>query len=289
MNKNGRRILCAVLTWFMLLALLAGCEPPSGYTGSREDLLTLVYYNVIGTGVDSRGIQPTGSFSERIDVIGQDSYGRTLFGYWCMQSGFYFDQELRAMCICQKSDKENVYYYEDDCFFLYTDYDKIPQEKIDELKERNDWEQPYNDRAMTQADVLKSYRLVFHNASALDKPMYEKKSVYYTAAMNAVNPPKQCLINDCLLTQDTNGNVLVVLQAIHPDYRELRSSLTVSDSDAASHSYLTVEPGLSLTKNYLVFVNKYGGVRDRVEVTPEQLYDYREIVKDFKAQNGWAK
>lgn len=107
--------------------------------------------------------------------------------------------------------------------------------------------------------------------------------------MNAVKPPKQCLINDCLLTQDTNGNVLVVLQAIHPDYRELRSSLTVSDSDGASHSYLTVEPGLSLTKNYLVFVNKYGGVRDRVEVPPEQLYDYREIVKDFKAQNGWAK
>ena len=44
MNKNGRRILCAILTWFML-AVLAGCEP-SGYQSSNPELYSVVANNL---------------------------------------------------------------------------------------------------------------------------------------------------------------------------------------------------------------------------------------------------
>lgn len=67
MIKNERKILCAILTWFMLLALLTGCDP-SGYQSSNPELYSVVANTLIGAG---------SSHFEHTNIIERESYGRT--------------------------------------------------------------------------------------------------------------------------------------------------------------------------------------------------------------------
>ncbi len=73
----------------------------------------------------------------RISVIETDDYGRVLFT--ASNTGvFYNDRFVTAYIICQYKDGGRGYCYPDVCYEL-TNGEKLSNERIEALKERNDW------------------------------------------------------------------------------------------------------------------------------------------------------
>jgi len=81
---------------------------------------------------------------ETLDLIWlkeTDQYGRELFHY---ETG-----KWDIWVICQKSENEYVYYYEDDCYYVSENDIPIPDNKLTQLKLQNDWNKPLDNSKMT--------------------------------------------------------------------------------------------------------------------------------------------
>lgn len=98
------------------------------------------------------------------EVLETDDYGRILFSVTehCIFSG---DDET-AIVIIQKYDRRYVYFYEDLNYTL----DSFA-ETVDELKARNDWNLPLNEKKMSRRKVKYSLdnRLVLENKTDFNK------------------------------------------------------------------------------------------------------------------------
>lgn len=248
----------------MILILLTGCDP--SYVESSPELYTVVANNILGAGM---------SRWEYTYVIEEDSYGRVMFLYTATPSSNIYLGPIYAVCICQKSDNEYTYYYEDDCFFVCVNAEElvnrgtvtrllenISQNDIDELKLRNDWEKELNEEKMTVSRSFKQFN---------DKEEYKSGSQHYKAALNAVKCPDGYRLWYYIICSDKAGRQLIWIQE--------------KKSDGTSTN-------LEDIRNFLVIVGKNGEVESDdciLELTTEHLYDYRDIVKEFKAENNWNK
>lgn len=76
---------------------------------------------------------------ESIDIIETDSYGRILFRAK-KQTIFYANKLVSAYVICQYEKNEIGYCYPDICYELTYADEEITDERINALKERNDWQ-----------------------------------------------------------------------------------------------------------------------------------------------------
>ncbi len=96
------------------------------------------------------------------DVLEEDEYGRILFLYTA--PNVITDKNETVAIICQKNTKENVYFYENDCYKLLSEnsYD------LSQLKQSNDWNQPLNENKMTYRKKAVSYDNVIITGSAFD-------------------------------------------------------------------------------------------------------------------------
>ncbi len=139
---------CNILL-FVFILMLVGCgmfNGSSDYAGQRTDLYRVALYSF-----------PVGEKFNRIkeDRIETDAYGRTLFYLEISPNNDFYpytpDRDLIAAIIMQKSDRESIWFYEDECFILDITYNTenekdfiFDQEKLNELKIINDWNQPFH-------------------------------------------------------------------------------------------------------------------------------------------------
>jgi hypothetical protein len=76
--------------------------------------------------------------------VEEDSYGRILFVY--SAPNVITQKTESALVVCQKLDKEYVYFYEDICYIPLSDSNNA----IALLKEQNDWDCPLEDTKMSK-------------------------------------------------------------------------------------------------------------------------------------------
>jgi hypothetical protein len=142
-----------LLAVLFAIILLTGCgtlKEILGFTEMAKDRPDLYYtaaYSLAGPNV--------GLFPKRRDSVVEadietDQYGRELFTVWIPGFAFhdmtggkdrnaFIPREVKV--ILQKHDEKKIYYYEDFCFLLESE-DGFPTDKIDALKEKNDWGMP---------------------------------------------------------------------------------------------------------------------------------------------------
>lgn len=76
-----------------------------------------------------------------------DAYGRELFLY---QTELYMSTiDLDIWVICQKTEKNQTYYYEDFCYYVCQEGTQISDTELALLKKQNDWGKPLDEERMT--------------------------------------------------------------------------------------------------------------------------------------------
>ena len=163
--KKIARFICVIVLCIIVLCGITACKPYR-YKGNHVELFSVAVNNLFG----ARGYQVFESYDYDpfIEVLETDDYGRTLFfftqdtgGFWGITDGGAFGT---AIFIMQKSDDEFVYYYQDDCYIPHRmpkgltsipdDYrEGLPEEQIETLKERNDWNKEMNLSKCTKAVI----------------------------------------------------------------------------------------------------------------------------------------
>ena len=125
---------------------------PAPYDSNNMELYTIAAFSI--PYADDMGTS--------ITTIESDNYGRVLFQVQFGYSLFYHESSdaknnwLYAYGICQKSDQERTYYYEDDCFQIYKNKDEFTIKQQNELKELNDWGSPLIMDKMTSRIIIPS-------------------------------------------------------------------------------------------------------------------------------------
>ena len=163
--KKIARFICVIVLCIIVLCGITACKPYR-YKGNHIELFSVAVNNIFG----AYGYQVFESYDYDpfIEVLETDDYGRTLFfftqdtgGFWGITDGGAFGT---AIFIMQKSDDEFVYYYQDDCYIPHRipkgltsipeDYrEGLPEEQIETLKERNDWNKEINLGKCTKAVI----------------------------------------------------------------------------------------------------------------------------------------
>ena len=105
-------------------------------------------------------IPELGSTGIKTQVLESDSEGRTLFKVTFGNSGFYYrafgnsTKTLYAYGVCQRQDKEKVYYYEDICFAVYSAEEDFDSAERERLLNMNDWGKPLSFEKMTSKSII---------------------------------------------------------------------------------------------------------------------------------------
>ena len=132
---------------------LTGCDLHS----SSHNLVVCGSYGVPGMFCrDLRG----GTYD--CEVLETDSYGRIMFSY--TTESCITEKEESVTVICQVSDSEHVYYYEDLCYL----WGEASEDGIAELKDRNDWECELDFTKMIKRENEVSYDLVLITRERLE-------------------------------------------------------------------------------------------------------------------------
>ena len=146
---NGKIIIIIILVSVIVFGI-SGCRNRY-YTGDYPELYTVATNSLLG----ARGVVPYLHSEPRITILDVDSQGRTLF--------LYVDVGMPGinLLISQHSDEHYVYFHPHYNFIIFETREEMTSritldgvqmrhfhpeiiEKIDELKERNDWNQELN-------------------------------------------------------------------------------------------------------------------------------------------------
>lgn len=190
-----------------------------------------------------------------LDIIEKDSYERTLFSYSMYVAGAYGYEQIYAVAICQKYDKDYTYYYEDACFIVAESASNIGQDDIDHLKDENDWGTPLIESKMTSRQI------------DVDTNIFSKMSV--EEIFNAEMKPSVGSNVTCRFTDfDKHGKILFFV--------------VVNDADFSDEVTVT-------QKYYLMIVSENGTYdKDTFVSKIDNLYDYQSQLHSFKKDNGWV-
>jgi len=135
--------ICGIgICFFLMFTILSGCvtfliyssrtsHRDGKYNGDYPELYSIAVNSVLGT----RGYHPDshGRFQSMVEIREEDSFGRVMF--------FYYEKNTisrLSLIISQKSDEEYAYYYPD-YNFISIPGGKFSDEKIEEMKRKNDW------------------------------------------------------------------------------------------------------------------------------------------------------
>lgn len=138
------------------------------------------------------------------EVLETDAYGRIMFEY-CTYNAITGKDET-AIVICQKFDSQYVYFYEDKCYLLYQNDESGRQL----LKEKNDWDAPYDETKMSRRANKISFDLTIISDSEL-----EFKQIR-TAWCTELGIERAQIRDYCFLDMDNVGNAFYWL-AIEKD------------------------------------------------------------------------
>ena len=141
--KNKKRIgfltvaLCLLVCWMMFDA------HQKHEQGKLYDQLA-----VCGTfGTPGMALRDMKGGTYELEIVEEDEYGRILFSF--SSRNLVTEQWETALVICQASDEDYVYFYEDQCF-LFAPWD---ESGIEQIKEKNDWCKPLNNEKMSRREV----------------------------------------------------------------------------------------------------------------------------------------
>ena len=131
----------------------------SGYSGNRSDLYSVAVNSVLWLNGYSWGTDY--ECDPIIEVIEEDSYGRTMFTYY---EKYYKGARISfsALIICQDSNEKEVFFYEDINYIikeqtLYSqNTENFTEDEIAYLKLINDWNKEINYDKCVRKDIAKA-------------------------------------------------------------------------------------------------------------------------------------
>ena len=239
-----------------LLIFLSSCEWKE-YSGDYSDLYTVALNSVLWTKGWSGGACYV--FDPQIEKIDEDSYGRVVFFY---HEEYYKggDITFAALVICQASDKDVVFYYEDVCHIvkkqprIVQDVNEVfDAEEIDYLKSINDWNKELDYEKCVRKTIIKN------------KPKIPDKKELEKQIMNEFNlTDEQCFVFMDYLTSNSDGSKFLI-------YGEIW--MRVKGVDNICFVGLVEKENDSITK-----LNTF---------VPSDVYDYKAEFAEFKRANNW--
>lgn len=129
-----KKFLSVTLALLILFNLTSCYRPNTIFRTERSDLYAVTCFSVPYIAGNPEW--------DKVFIMEQDSQGRTLYKYIANTKFLsdYSDDFVYAMVICQKSDENFAYYYDDFNFILSED-GEFGEEEITKLKNWNDWSQ----------------------------------------------------------------------------------------------------------------------------------------------------
>ena len=244
-----KRIILMILLIFT--AILTSCGY-SGYSGDHSDLYSVAANSVLWLNGYSWGADY--ECDPSIEVIEEDSYGRTMFTYY---EKYYkgADISFSALIICQDSNEKEVFFYEDINYIvkeqiLYIkNTENFTDDEIAYLKLINDWDKEINYDKCVRKDIAK----------AKQKLSSEKEI-------------QNLLIDEFTLV---NGEYSLFM-----DY--LTSN--IDDSKYIVYGYIrqTEQEGIY----FIGLVENSDDIKLNILV-PSNVYDYKDEFIEFKKLNNW--
>ena len=244
-----KRIILMILLIFT--AILTSCGY-SGYSGKHLDLYSVAANSVLWLNGYSWGADY--ECDPSIEVIEEDSYGRTMFTYYeKYYKGAYIS--FSALIICQDSNEKEVFFYEDINYIIkeqkiYTQNTKnFTDDEIAYLKLSNDWDEEINYDKCVRKD----------KAKAKQKLSSEKEI-------------QNLIINEFTLV---NGEYSLFM-----DY--LTSNIDGSKYILYGYIRKTEQEGIC----FIGLVENSDDIKLNILV-PSNVYDYKDEFIEFKKLNNW--
>lgn len=146
--KRFTKVVISVILLLSMPFVLTGCyRYGDDYQGEYPDLYSVAIHSIAGTS----GFY----FSEvkadsRINLLENDSNGRTLFSYYenTIISTY-------SLVISQKTENGYVYFYPD-YNFISSSADVFSEEQIEQLKEKNDWNKEMNEDKCAKVEIIRN-------------------------------------------------------------------------------------------------------------------------------------
>ena len=235
---------------FALLILVVGLcgygRDTSRYDGQYPEGYSIAGSTVLGV---------HGGESPKVELIEQDSYGRSLFHYREITSYVDGSPGISALLICQMTDDNYAYYYPNWHFIVRHSFEEFTSEQIEELKKKNDWEKSLNTDKMVSVPIAeKRDHAPYSNADlvlcfASQKPEWKKSDVYF-----------------CDLGRDESGRWLFYARVCNKESQ-------------FSEGYLAL---------YTPYMPDQTARLNQVEKIPNaDLWEYQEQLKKFKDASDW--
>lgn len=244
-----KRIILIILLIFTTILTSCGY---SGYSGKHLDLYSVAANSVLW--LNGYSWEADYECDPSIEVIEEDSYGRTMFTYYeKYYKGAYIS--FSALIICQDSNEKEVFFYEDINYIIKEQKKYIQNTKnftddeIAYLKLINDWDKEINYDKCVRKDKTK----------AKQKLSSEKEI-------------QNLIINEFTLV---NGEYSLFM-----DY--LTSN--IDDSKYILYGYIrkTEQEGIC----FIGLVENSDDIKLNILV-PSNVYDYKDEFIEFKKLNNW--
>jgi hypothetical protein len=250
--------------FLIITFMLNGCKEPIYFIYSKDysgfNLHQVAIYNVPG------GEVPV----SLVEEIEKDTYGRILFSY-TVKDDFH---PISAYVICQKTDDEFVYYYEDKCVLVAESFSDISKDALDMLKSQNDWEKPFLKEKCVCKTALKQKR------SARDYNTVEGfelgKSVKFSNKIREVFKENGWFQNDdnslllCYYAgKDSDGRVLYYVETVANSKKE--------QTDDNGHRY------------YAIILENNCTYNDNSCIVIDDFYNCNNDIRRLKEHARWNK
>ena len=235
-----------------LLIFLSSCEWKE-YSGDYSNLYTVALNSVLWiNGYSSGGCYVLDPQIEKID---EDSYGRVMFFY---HEEYYSggDVMFAALIVCQASDKDEVFYYEDVCHIvkkqprIVQDVNEVfDAEEIDYLRSINDWNKELDYEKCLRRKITKTKAKIPFEKEIEKRIIDEFCAEKYIVFMD-------------YLTNNSDDSKFIIYGYIWK-----------SDSDSICFVGLVEKENDSIIK-----LNTF---------VPSDVYDYKAEFAEFKRANNW--
>lgn len=225
------------------------------YSGDYPDLYAVAINSVLWI----NGYSWTADFhcDPQIEKIDEDNYGRVIFSY---RERYYKGSDsnicFSALIICQASNKDEVFYYEDVCYIVKEQVNYTPEpdkefdaEEIDYLKSINDWDKELDLEKCLRREITKTKAEI-----PFEKELKERIA-------NEFDTQKTAVYMD-YLTNNSDDSKFIIYGYIWK-----------SESDGICFVGLIEKENDSIAK-LKTFV-------------PSDVYDYQTEFLEFKQANGW--
>lgn len=246
-----KKILLLSIVFIVLSLALTACAY-RGYSGENVELYTVATNSVLWLNGHSWGADFVRD--SEIEILDVDAYGRTLFTYH-EQHYSGADMAFSALIICQASNENEVFFYEDVNYIVKEQAEHTPtlekfsQDEIDNLKILNDWGQAINlDKCVKKATTR----------NKPDIPCEEETTNRIKEEFDLVGRRHALFMH--YLTSDSSGANYIIYGYI---FR--------SETDGI----------------FFVGLIENNDIQNMHFLCPENVYNYKAELIEFKEQHNW--